>query len=45
MEQDKKPRNKPTHLWSTNLQQRRQEHIMGKRSFSVNVALGQLHAA
>ena len=31
MEQDRKPRNKPMHLWSTNLQQRRQEHTMEKR--------------
>ena len=26
----KKPRNKPTHLWSTNLQQRRQEYTVKK---------------
>ena len=26
MEQDRKPRNKPKHLWSINLQQRRQEY-------------------
>ena len=31
MEQDRKPRDKPTHLWSINLKQRRQEHIMEKR--------------
>ena len=31
MEQDKKPRDKPTHLWSTNLWQRRQGYTMEKR--------------
>ena len=31
MEQDRKPRDKPTHLWSSNLQQRRQEYTMEKR--------------
>ena len=31
MEQDRKPRNKPKHLWSINLQQRRQEYTMEKR--------------
>ena len=31
MEQDRKPRDKPTHLWSTNLQQRRQGYTMEKR--------------
>ena len=30
-EQDRKPRDKPTHIWSPNLQQRRQEHTMEKR--------------
>ena len=29
--QDRKPRDKPTHIWSPNLQQRRQEHTMEKR--------------
>ena len=33
MEQDRKPRNKPTHLWSINPQQMRQEYTMGKRQF------------
>ena len=28
MEQDRKPRDKPTHLWSTNLRQRRQGYTM-----------------
>ena len=31
MEQDRKPRNKPRHIRSINLQQRRQEHAMEKR--------------
>ena len=31
MEQDRKPRGKPTHLWSTNLWQRRQRYKMEKR--------------
>ena len=31
MEQDRKPRDKPIHIWSPNLQQRRQEHTMEKR--------------
>ena len=30
MEQDSKPRNKPTHLWSINLGQRRQEYTKEK---------------
>ena len=32
MEQDKKPRDKPMHLWSPNLWQRKQEHTMEKES-------------
>ena len=31
MEQDREPRNKPTHLWSSNLLQRGQEYTMEKR--------------
>ena len=31
MVQDRMPRDKPTHLWAPNLQQRRQEHTMEKR--------------
>ena len=31
MEQDRKPRGKPTHLWSTNLWRRRQRYTMEKR--------------
>ena len=33
MEQNREPRNKPTHVWSTNLQQRRQEYAMEKSLF------------
>ena len=29
--QDRKPRDKPMHIWSPNLRQRRQEHTMEKR--------------
>ena len=31
IKQDREPRNKPKHLWSINLQQRRQEYTMEKR--------------
>ena len=31
MKQNRQPRNKPTHLQSINLQQRREEHKMRKR--------------
>ena len=31
MEQDRKSRNKPMHLWSINLRQRRQDYTMEKR--------------
>ena len=31
MERNREPRNKPTHIWSINLQQRRQEYTMEKR--------------
>ena len=31
MEEDRKSRDKPTHLWSTNLQQRRKGYTMEKR--------------
>ena len=32
MEQDRKPRDKPTHLWSTNPLQMKQEYTMEKKS-------------
>ena len=31
MEQNRESKNKPTHMWSINLQQRRQEYMMEKR--------------
>ena len=30
MEQDRKPRNKPTHIWSINIQQKWQSYTMDK---------------
>ena len=39
MVQDRKPRDKPTHISSPNLQQRRQEHTNGeKMAFSISGA-------
>ena len=45
MEQDRKPRNKSTHLSSINLWQRRQDYNGGEKVSSINVALkiGQLY--
>ena len=34
MEQDREPQHKPTHLWSINLQQRKQEYTMEKKIVS-----------
>ena len=31
MDKDRKPRDKPTHIWAPNLGQRRQEHTTEKR--------------
>ena len=43
MEQNREPRNKARHLWSINLQQRRQEYKIGKRRQSFQqVVLGKL---
>ena len=42
MEPDRKPRGKPTHLWSPNLWQRRQEYTMEKRHSLQEVVLGKL---
>ena len=42
MEQDRKPRNKSTHLWSNNLWQRRQEYSMEKRQSLQQMMLGKL---
>ena len=45
MEQDRKPRYKPMHLWVPYFQQRRQEYTMVKTASSINGAgkTGQLH--
>ena len=45
MEQNRKPKDKPMHLWSPNLLQRGQEYTMEKRQTSISVAgkTGQLH--
>ena len=45
MEQNRQPKNKPKHLWSINLCQRRQEYTMEKRVSSISAAwkTGQLH--
>ena len=40
VEQDRKPRGKPTHLWSTNLWQRRQGYTMEKTVSSISGAWG-----
>ena len=42
MEQNREPRNKPRHLQSINLWQRRQEYKMGKRQSIQQVLLGNL---
>ena len=42
MEQNKQPRNKPTHVWSINLQQRSQEYTMGKGQSFQQTVLGKL---
>ena len=41
MEQNKEPRNRPTIVWRTNLQQNRKEYPMGKKSLQKMV-LGKL---
>ena len=42
MEQNRESRNKPWHLWSINIWQRRQEYKMGKRQSFQQVLLGNL---
>ena len=42
VQQDRKPRNKPLHLWSINLQWRRQEYTVEKRQSLQQVLLGKL---
>ena len=41
MELNREPRKNPTHLWSINLQQMRQEYMMGKRQ-SLQQMVGKL---
>ena len=45
VEQDREPRDKPTHPWSINLWQRRQEYTIEKTASSISGAgkTGQLH--
>ena len=43
MEQNRKPRNKPMHLWPIDPQQKRQEHTMEKRQSLQQVILGKLN--
>ena len=42
MEQDRKPRNKPMHLWVPYFWQRRQEYTMGQRQPLQQMILGKL---
>ena len=42
MEQDRKPRNNPMHVWAINLQQRRQEYTMEQREPLQLMVLGKL---
>ena len=42
MEQNSKPRNGPTTIWPTNLQQRRKEYPMEKRQFLQQMVLGKV---
>ena len=42
MEQDRKPRNKPMHLWVPYFWQRRQEYTMGQRQPLQQMVLGKL---
>ena len=46
MEQNREPRDKPTHQWTINLPRRRQEYTMGKKIVSSASGVGkagQLH--
>ena len=42
MQQDRKPPNQPTHLWSINLPQWKQEYTMEKKQSLLQVVLGKL---
>ena len=44
VEQNRESRNKLTHLWSINLQQRRQEYTMEKNLFLQQVVLGMVNS-
>ena len=44
MEQNREPRNKSRHLWSTNLWQRSQEYEIEKRQSLQQVVLGKLYS-
>ena len=41
-EQNQEPRNKPTHLWTANFQQRSQEHTMEKGQSLQQMVRGKL---
>ena len=43
VEWDRKPKNKPTHLWSINIQQEREEYTTKKRPFLQQLMLGKLY--
>ena len=40
MEKNRKPRNKPTHVWSISLQQRQQEYTMREKTVSSIIDAG-----
>ena len=42
MKENREPRNQPTHLWSVNLQQGRQEYTMEKSQSFQQAVLGKL---
>ena len=42
MEQNREPRNKPTHIWSIDLPQRSQEYTTGKGQSLPQMVLGKL---
>ena len=42
MEQNRKSRNKPTAIWSTNLQQNKKDYPMGKGQSLQQMVLGKL---
>jgi len=42
VEKNREPRNKFTHLWPINLQQRKQEYTMEKRESLQQVVLGEV---